>query len=109
MLRAFSNLRARVHPIKAAEKGVAAAAEATAKQWHALQHLSHKLHSLEASRDQAAAADPDKAGPSNAADPSTGAAYAALSCQLIPSITGLTWKCSSLHVRSDISLTFLSL
>lgn len=74
MLRAFSNLRARVHPIKAAEKGVAAAAEATAKQWHALQHLSHKLHSLETSRDQAAPADPDEAGPSNAAGPSTGEA-----------------------------------
>lgn len=72
MLRAYSHLRARAHPIKAAEKGVATAAEATTERWHALQHLAHKLHSLEASKEQPAAADPDQPGPSSGAGPSTG-------------------------------------
>ncbi|KAK9915395.1 hypothetical protein WJX75_008587 [Coccomyxa subellipsoidea] len=76
MLRAYSHLRARAHPIKAAEKGVATAAEATTERWHALQHLVHKLHSLEASKEQPAAADPDQPGPSSGAGPSTDPAEA---------------------------------
>lgn len=65
MLRQYSALRARAHPVKAAEKGVASTAEGTAEKWHALQHLFHKLQSLEASKGAPAGGSAhEEAGPS---------------------------------------------
>lgn len=57
----------KVDPVKAAQRGLDSSSAATREKWHHLQHLQHKLDSLDKAKDGPSAIGPDDAGPSNGA------------------------------------------